>query len=184
MLTGDAPEEKSESLTVSWASLEKRKAEFEHLLTKEIPENLRDIAVAKEEGDLRENFGFKAAKEQQRVLQRRRAEGERDLGRARGTNFDNPDTSQVSIGTIVTLRDTTGQTEEYSILGAWDSSPELGIVSYLAVIGQTLLGRKPGETVNLPAETGVRAVTITSIAPFTNLDLLREKAHGMESATA
>jgi Uncharacterized N-terminal domain of the transcription elongation factor GreA len=177
MIGGGDTSEKAETLTVSWASLEKRKQEFEDLVTRQIPENLRDIAIAKEEGDLRENFGFKAAKEQQRVLARRRAEGERDLSLARGTNFENPDTSQVSIGTVVTFRDADGDEEKYSILGAWDSAPELNIVSYKAAIGQATLGKKVGETVELPTERGPRTVTVVKIEPFTDLDILREKVH-------
>jgi len=177
MITGDAQEDKDQSLTVSWPSLEKRKAEREHLVNKEIPENLRDINIAKEEGDLRENFGFKAAKEQQRVLQRRLAEAERDLELARGTDFANPDTAHVSIGTVVTLDAGGGKTEVYSILGAWDSAPDLGIVSYKAAIGQSLLGRKPGESVELPSESGPRSVTIVSIVPFTDHETLRDKVH-------
>lgn len=177
MISGEAREEKIETLTVSWPSLEKRRAEFEHLVNKEIPENLRDIAIAKEEGDLRENFGFKAAKEQQRVLQRRRVEAERDLALARGTDFANPDTTQVSIGTIVTLVADDGQSEVYSILGAWDSAPEFGIVSYKAAIGQNLLGKKSGESVELPTENGSRRMRIATIEPFTDFELLREKVH-------
>ena len=176
LITGDAPEERNESLTVSWSSLEKRKADYERLIQKEIPQNIRDINVAKEQGDLRENFGFQAAKEQQRVLQRRKLDSERDLGAARGTDFENPDIAQVSTGTIVALSTDSGA-EVYSILGAWDSAPELGIVSYKAAIGQALLGRKPGDTVDLPAEVGQRKATIVSITAFTDLDLLREKVN-------
>jgi len=177
MITGDSAE-REETLTVSWASMEKRKEEFEDLITRQIPENLRDINIAKEEGDLRENFGFKAAKEQQRVLQRRRVEGERDLSSARGTNFEKPDTTQVSIGTVITLTSDKGE-EKYSILGAWDSAPELGIVSYKAAIGQALLGKKIGDSVDLPTEKGVYTVTIKAIEPFTDLDTLREKVHAL-----
>jgi len=173
MVTGEA-EDREETLTVSWASLDRRKKEYEDLISRQIPENLRDINIAKEEGDLRENFGFKAAKEQQRVLQRRAAEGERDLGLARGTNFENPDISQVSIGTIVELRDASGNTETYSILGAWDSIPAKGIVSYKAAIGQALLGRKVGDSLELPSESGARSLRIESISPFNNLELLGE----------
>lgn len=182
MITGDAPEEKVESLTVSWASLEKRKADYENLIYKEIPQNLKDINVAKEQGDLRENFGFKAAKEQQRVLERRKIDSERDLANARGTNFENADTSQVSIGTVVTLVHDSGAKEVYSILGAWDSAPDLGIVSYKAGIGQILLGRKPGETVDLPGDTEARHLRIEQIAVFADLDLLREKVHALSPA--
>jgi len=183
LITGDTPdEEKVESLTVSWASMERRKADYEHLIYKEIPQNLRDINVAKEQGDLRENFGFKAAKEQQRVLERRKIEAERDLSAARGTDFESPDSSQVSIGTVVTLVPESGDVEVYSILGAWDSAPDLGIVSYKAAIGQILLGRKPGETVELPGDTGTRRLKIEKIVTFTEFDLLREKVHSLSPA--
>lgn len=182
MITGDAPEEKTESLTVSWASMEKRKADYEHLIHKEIPQNLRDINVAKEQGDLRENFGFKAAKEQQRVLERRKIESEHDLMIARGTDFESPDTAQVSIGTIVTLASDSGAEETYSILGAWDSAPDLGIVSYKAAIGQILLGRKPGDAVDLPGDSAPRRLTIKSISAFTDFVVLREKVHALAPA--
>ena len=185
MIRGGGGGEREETLTVSWASLEKRKEEFEDLVNRQIPQNTKDIATARSYGDLRENFEFKSAKEQQRVLMRRRAEAESDLSRARGTNFENPDTNQVSIGTIVTLRDSMGVEETYSILGAWDSAPELGIISYKAVIGQALLGKSLGDGAELPTETGSRGVTITRIEPFTNLDSLREKIHPLsEPATA
>jgi len=178
MITGaHQDDEKADNLIVSWASLEKRKAELDNLITKEIPQNLRDINIAKEQGDLRENAGFKAAKEHQRVLQRRRVEMERDLATARGTNFENPATAQVSIGTVVTVKNEDASSEAFSILGAWDSAPDLGIVSYKAGVGQALLGAASGATVELPAETGTRKVTIESIAPFTDLDLLRSKVH-------
>jgi transcription elongation GreA/GreB family factor len=183
MISGDATE-KQQTLTVSWASLEKRKQEFEDLANRQIPQNTRDIAIARSYGDLRENFEFKSAKEQQRVLMRRRAEAARDLSRARGTNFENPDTSQVSIGTVVTVTDSMGNHETYSILGAWDSAPELGIISYQAVIGQALLGKSTGDSVELPTETGSRLATITRIDPFTDLAILREKVHPLSEPAA
>ena len=154
LLTGGG-EEKPVNLTVSWASLEKRKLELDDLVNKQIPKNIEEISIAREYGDLRENFEFKAAKEMQAVLARRRAELERDLGRARGTNFENPDTNIVSIGTVVTLKDTeSGASETYTILGAWDGNPEQHILSYLTTIGQALLGHKVGETINLPDDKG------------------------------
>jgi transcription elongation GreA/GreB family factor len=185
MITGaHQDDEKADNLIVSWASLEKRKAELDNLITKEIPQNLRDINIAKEQGDLRENAGFKAAKEHQRVLQRRRAEMEHDLVIARGTNFENPATATVSIGTVVTIKNEDGSTETFSILGAWDSAPDLGIVSYKAGVGQALLGAATGSSLELPAENGTRKVTIESIKPFTDLDLLRSKVHVIPAGMA
>ncbi len=182
-MIGGGEQTQDDSLTVSWASLESRKAAYERLINVEIPQNTKDIATARDQGDLRENFGFKAAKEQQRVLMRRQAESERDLGLARGSNFENPDTTQVSIGTVVTVRDAAGHEETFSILGAWDSAPELGIVSYKAGIGQALLGKKHGETAELASDHGPRTVTVTTIIAFTDLDTLRHTVHGLTAAT-
>ena len=74
VITGEQKEEKSEALVVSWSSLQKRKAEYEELVNKKIPENSKEIGIARSYGDLRENFEFKAAKEMQAVLMRRKSE--------------------------------------------------------------------------------------------------------------
>ena len=166
MLSGDS-EDREAALIVSWTSLQKRKDEYDDLISRKIPENTKEIGIARSYGDLRENFEFKAAKEMQTVLMRRKAELEQMLARARGSSFENADTSQVSIGTKVTLREnSSGETLEYKILGAWDSAPEQHVVSYQTAIGQALLGKKPGQTVELPTETGSRQVEIVEIEPY------------------
>jgi transcription elongation GreA/GreB family factor len=166
MITGAQPEEKAAPLIVSWSSLEKRRAEHEELVKKKIPENSKEIALARSYGDLSENFEFKAAKQMQAVLMRRKAELEQALHNARGTAFENPDTSRVSIGTIVTVRDSdSGKDEAYTILGAWDGDPERNIISYQTAIGQALLGHKPGEFVTLNTEHATANFEIVSIEP-------------------
>jgi transcription elongation factor GreA len=163
MLTGET-EGKDEALLVSWSSLQKRKEEYDDLVSKRIPENTKEIGIARSYGDLRENFEYKAAKEMQTVLMRRKAELEQLLQRARGSNFENADTSQVSIGTKVTLLDgTSGEEIEYKILGAWDSAPEQQIISYQTAIGQALLGKRIGDAVELPTETASRQAEIVTI---------------------
>jgi hypothetical protein len=72
------------SLIVSWESLEKRKTEYTDLVQKKIPANSKEIAVARSYGDLRENHEYKAAKEMQKILMRRKGELEQQLVRARG----------------------------------------------------------------------------------------------------
>jgi transcription elongation GreA/GreB family factor len=169
LITGEQAEEKSAVLIVSWSSLQRRKTELEELVNKKIPENSKEIGLARSYGDLRENFEFKAAKEMQAVLMRRKSELERDLHRARGTAFESPDLSQVSIGTVVTLRATNSNEEEtYSILGAWDGDPERSIISYQAAIAQSLLGHRLGEIVELTAEedTGRYAIVAIEAAPL------------------
>ncbi|HEY7001674.1 MAG TPA: GreA/GreB family elongation factor [Candidatus Udaeobacter sp.] len=166
MITGSQQQDKAVALIVSWSSLEKRNAEYEELVKTKIPENSKEIALARSYGDLSENFEFKAAKQMQSVLMRRKAELEQMLHNARGTSFENPDTSRVSIGTIVTLRDAkTDKKEAYTILGAWDGDPDRHIISYQTAIGQALLGHEIGETVSLNTEHSVAQFTILSIMP-------------------
>jgi transcription elongation GreA/GreB family factor len=166
MVSGE-PEEKEEALVVSWPSLEKRKAEYDDLVSKKIPENTKEIGIARSYGDLRENFEYKAAKEMQTVLMRRKGELEQMLSRARGTSFENVETGQVSIGTSVVTRDMeSGQLSTFHILGAWDSDPAKSIVSYQTAIGQALLGKTAGDTVELPGEASIKKVEIVEITAW------------------
>src|SRR5262245_31747387 len=155
------------SLVVSWESLERRKNEYHELVEKKIPANSKEIALARSYGDLRENHEYKAAKEMQKLLMRRKAELETQLVRARGTDFVNVGTETVSIGTVVHATDLeTGKSEHFSILGAWDSEPEKGIVSYLSPVAQSLLNRKVGEQVEFEVH-GVRHYhRIEAIQPY------------------
>ena len=167
MIAGVEAQGKVARLIVSWSSLEKRKAEYEELVKVKIPENSKEIALARAYGDLSENFEFKAAKQMQSVLMRRKTELEQMLHNARGTAFENADTSRVSIGTIVTLSDQeTDKKETYTVLGAWDGDPDRHIISYQTAIGQALLGHEVGQTVSLSTEHGGAAqFTIVSIQP-------------------
>ena len=164
MITGAQTQGETASLIVSWSSLEKRNAEYEELVKTKIPENTREIALARSYGDLSENFEFKAAKQMQSVLMRRKTELEQMLHNARGTSFENADTSRVSIGTIITLREVeTDKEETYTILGAWDGDPDRHIISYQTAIGQALLGHEIGETISLNTEHDSAQFTIVSI---------------------
>jgi transcription elongation GreA/GreB family factor/Arc/MetJ-type ribon-helix-helix transcriptional regulator len=166
MVSGES-EGKEEALIVSWPSLEKRKAEYDDLVSKKIPENTKEIGIARSYGDLRENFEYKAAKEMQTVLMRRKAELEQMLSRARGTAFENIEASQVSIGTSVVTRDLdSGELSTFHVLGAWDSDPAKGILSYQTAIGQALLGKTTGDSVELPGETSAKKVEIVEITAW------------------
>ncbi len=147
LITGDSTKQDT-TLIVSWESLERRRGEYGDLVHKKIPANSKEIALARSYGDLRENHEYKAAKEMQKVLMRRKDELENQLVRARGTDFANPRTDVVSIGTMVKAMDLeTQQSETYTILGAWDSDPEKGIISYLSPVAQAVLNRKVDDEV-------------------------------------
>ncbi len=168
LITGRPDDDKKNELIVSWKSLETRKAEHDDLVNKKIPQNRQDIQIARDYGDLRENFEYKSAKEQQRVLSRQKSEGERDLARARGTDFAGVTNEKIAIGTSVKLRRMSdGGEESYTILGAWDTDPSKHIISYLSQMAQALIGHSLGERVTVPKESGEHEVEVISITVAT-----------------
>ena len=98
-------EAKDEQLLVSRASAERKRLEYELIVTKRIPENSRAIAAAREHGDLRENAEYKMAKQDQQLLMAQKSQLERELARARITDFSDANTDQISVGSVVDLRD-------------------------------------------------------------------------------
>jgi transcription elongation GreA/GreB family factor len=153
------------TLVVSWESLEKRKKEYTDLVQKKIPANSKEIAVARSYGDLRENHEYKAAKEMQKILMRRKTELEAQLVRTRGTDFANPNTDAVSIGTRVGVTDVNQNTpENYTILGAWDGDPDRGVLSYLTPFAQALLNHKVGDEIEFDSDGVKRRLRIDAIA--------------------
>jgi transcription elongation GreA/GreB family factor len=166
MISGEQTRQET-SLLVSWESLERRKNEYAELVQKAIPANSKEIAVARSYGDLRENHEYKAAKEMQKILMRRKGELEFQLVRARGTDFANPRSDVVSVGTRVEVTDLEHQhAEHFIILGAWDSDPEKGIISYLTPVAQSLLNRKLLEEVEVSLENTKKRYRIDSIVPY------------------
>ncbi len=166
LITGEQAKQDS-SLIVSWESLERWNQEYRELVDKKIPANSKEIALARSYGDLSENHEFKAAKEMQKMLMRRKDELEAQHARARGTDFSNARTDVVSVGTIVQATDLgTNQPETFIILGAWDSDPDKGVISYLSPVAQSLLNNKVGDEVEFELHGAKRRHRIERIEAF------------------
>jgi transcription elongation GreA/GreB family factor len=159
---------REEDLLVSWESLERKKTELDDIIRVRIPQNTREISVAREHGDLRENFEYKSAKDHQKYLNNRKAELQKEVNRARGTDFKGADASFANIGTILTVTNSKGEETVYNLLGAWDSDPEKHYLSYLSELGAAFFGRKVGETVEAhdPVTDGKQTLTVISIKPY------------------
>jgi transcription elongation GreA/GreB family factor len=79
---------------------------------------------------------------------RRKEELEAQLMRARGTDFSNAKIDAVNIGTVVLATDLgDGKPETFTILGAWDSDPDKGVISYLSPVGAAFLNHKVGDEI-------------------------------------
>jgi len=166
LVSGES-ETKDEQFLVSRESYEKKRVEYEEIVSKRIPENSKAISVAREHGDLKENSEFKMAKQDQGVLMGQKAQLERDLARARITDFSEASTDSISVGTIVDLRDVaTGKAVRYSVLGAWDSDPDAHRIAYKTPLGQALMGKKVGEHVKLKIGSTHQEFQIAGITRF------------------
>ncbi len=143
-----------ENFFVTEEALEGKKKELEKLVQVDIPENTKGLAIARAEGDLSENFEYQARKQRQQDLGVRVARLQDELSKARVLDPDTVDVSEVRPGTRVTLR-LLGGTRAVTLLGPWDSKPELEIYSYLADASKGLLGRKVGDRVSFLGDEGL-----------------------------
>ncbi len=149
LVSGEQTKQES-TLIVSWESLERRRVEYQELVEKKIPANSKEIAIARSYGDLRENHEYKAAKEMQKILMRQKEDVEAALNRARGADLTNASTEVVGPGTIVQVTDVQSkQVETFTILGAWDSDPDKGVISYLTPVAMALVNHKVGDEVEI-----------------------------------
>jgi transcription elongation factor GreA len=165
LVAADA-EGKEEQLLVSRKSFERRREEYEAIVSKKIPENSKAIAAAREHGDLRENSEYKMAKQDQLVLMAQKSQLERELARARVTDFKDATADQVGVGTVVEVRPPSGGPTKYTILGAWDGDPEQQVISYKTPLGAALLGKRPGDTVKVKTGAAEESYSIISVARY------------------
>ena len=154
-----------DSLIVSQSSYDKKMADLDELNKEKIPANSQAIEAAREHGDLRENAEYHMAKDEQKVLLARQSELQTDLMRAKPTDFTDVPADSVGIGSIVNLSNTdSGESQKYTILGAWDSDPDENVLSYLTPLGQKLLGKKVDELVETEIEGTVTNWKIEGLA--------------------
>jgi len=143
----------------SMRSYSAKQKHLERIMTVEIPENSKEIEVARSYGDLRENAEFKYAKERQGLLMAQGAQLAEDLERVKPTDFADVSTEKVSIGCGVELGYEGGTTETFFILGVWDQDEALSIISSETRLAKALIGHAAGDRVEIPAgECEIKAV--------------------------
>ncbi len=165
-LVASEAEGKEEQLLVSRESFERKREEYEGIVSKRIPENSKAIASAREHGDLRENAEYKMAKQDQQVLMAQKGQLERELARARITDFKDATVEQVSVGSIVEVRVRDGASLRYTILGVWDGDPERHVISYKTPLGAALMGKRVGESVKVKTGASEDTYSVVSIGRY------------------
>ena len=143
----DGEEKKvSQRLTVTKAKYEDMRREYINIMDVDIPANSREIEAARLHGDLKENAEYISAKEKQVQLNTRAEKIKEDIDRAQIFDPAEINTSRVSFGTVVVLRnETMDRKEEYTLLGPRESDPENHIISYQTNFGKAMVGKTQGE---------------------------------------
>jgi len=131
------------------------KQELELLRTDRRREIADRIRTAREFGDIAENAEYDDAKNEQAMLEHKIAQLEERVTRARVIDPEEIDTSVVSIGSVVRIRDVDAkETLEYYIVGSAEANPVEKKLSNESPVGKAILGRKKGETVEVTTPRG------------------------------
>ena len=133
----------------------KLQEEIDHLRGEKRREVAERIRVAREFGDIAENAEYDDAKNEQAMLEHKIAQLEERLLHARVIDAGDIDTSVVSIGSVVRLRDVDAkETVEYFIVGSAEANPAERKLSNESPVGKAIIGRKKGETVEVTTPRG------------------------------
>ncbi|HCT81031.1 MAG TPA: transcription elongation factor GreA [Micromonosporaceae bacterium] len=129
-----------------------------------------EINARREEGDLRENGGYHAAREEQGKAEAR-IRYLQELLRVAQVG-EAPSTDTVSVGTVVTIHfdDDTDDTETF-LLGSREiaATTDLTVYSPESALGQAILGSRKGQTVTYTAPSGAEIkVTVISFEAFSS----------------
>ena len=156
---------------VTWLSregYEKLQAELNQLIANR-PIIAAEINARREEGDLRENSGYHAAREEQGKQEARIRQLQKLLRNAKVG--DAPEGDRVSPGTVVTVYfDDDPKDTETFLLGSRElaASTDLTVYSPESALGTAIIGARAGETVTYTAPSGADVkVTVTKLEPYT-----------------
>ena len=154
--------EEREPLTVQGELLLKK--ELETLLS-ERPKISKEIAAAREFGDLKENAEYHAAKEQQGLAEARIREIESKLSRAQVIDITSiPQSGKVIFGTTIRLLKSTDDLEvEYKIVGEDEADVQTGKISYSSPLSRALISKEEGDIVKFESPSGLQEYEIIAV---------------------
>ncbi len=153
-----------ESFPITPAGLERLRAELKHIKEVDRPENVRDIEVAREHGDLRENAEYHAAKERQGALEGRMRFLEHRIGHAEIIDPATIKSEKVAFGATVTVLDLdTDEEIVYAIVGEDEADADKGRLSIRSPIARALIGKVAGDAVTLQLPKGARELEVVRV---------------------
>jgi transcription elongation factor GreA len=145
--------------------LRKLKEELAHYESVERPMISRQIAEARDKGDLSENAEYDAAKEAQGLLEMRINKMKDVIANSRIIDESRIDTSKVQILNKVTIRNTkTNASMTYTLVSESEADLKTGKLSISTPIAKGLLGKKVGDVVEIQVPSGLMTFEVIEIA--------------------
>ena len=145
--------------------LQRLQKELNELQTKGRTEIAKQIAEARDKGDLSENAEYDAAKDAQGLLELRISKLEEVVGNARILDETKIDISQVSILSKVKIKNTkNGMIVTYIIVSEEEADLKTGKISVKSPIGKGVLGKKIGDRATVDAPEGTMEFEILDIS--------------------
>ena len=141
------------------------RAELKRLKSESRPSVIKAIAEARGHGDLSENAEYHAAREQQGFIEGRIKDIEHKLANAEVIEPGNlPNTGKVVFGALVELEDQADGTRvAYQVVGEDEADIRAGRISVTSPIARALVGKRPGEVVDVAAPGGTRSYEIVAV---------------------
>ena len=137
----------------SYRSFAMKKAEYLKLINEDMPANVKRIEFAKSYGDLSENAEYQYAKDEQRALMQKQSIMQAELEAVKPGDFADASVEEVMPGVMVVVQIPEGE-KTYTILGEWDNDIEKGILSSKTKLAANMLGKKAGDSFELPGVEG------------------------------
>ena len=134
----------TKEVPVTAEGLERLRSELRELKEVRRPAIVASLAEARSHGDLRENAAYDVAKHDQAMTEKRIADLEQLLRQAVIIDDQDGIPEDVRVGATVVI-DVEGDEERYTIVGAIEAKPSLGLISNESPVGQALLGLRPGD---------------------------------------
>ena len=134
--------------------------QLERELKHELP---KEIKIARELGDLRENAEYQAAKERQRLVQARVSMLQQRASEISLMNLEKLPRDRAAFGSRLVLREDDGATRTYQLVMPEDAEPDKGCISTSSPIGRALVGKEEGDEVAVPTPGGTRAFEIVKL---------------------
>jgi len=146
------------------ACFDRLRNELKQIKEHDRAENVRDIEVARDHGDLRENAEYHAAKERQALLDGRMRYLEGRIGFAQVIDPATVKEVKITFGATVTLNDVDHDTEVvYHIVGEDESDASSGKISISAPIARAMLGKRKGDEVIVKLPKGDREYEVVRV---------------------